>query len=54
MQTGDRVKWSIDGKTREGIFRQDLGNTAEIICTSFEGVPMALKCTVEKKLLSLD
>ena len=54
MEIGDKVKWIISGKIRKGIFRQDLGDKAEIICTSFEGVPMALKCEVEKKLLSLD
>lgn len=54
METGDRVKWSVSGKVRTGIFREDLGNLAEVICTSFEGVPMALKAKVEKKLLSLE
>lgn len=54
MQTGDKIKWTVSGKTRKGIFRQDLGEKAQVICTSFEGVPMALKAVVEKKLLSLD
>jgi hypothetical protein len=53
MQTGDRVKWLIDGKSREGIFRQDLGETAEIICTKFEDVPMGVKVIVDKKILIL-
>jgi hypothetical protein len=53
MQTGDQVKWQIDGKFREGIFRQDLGLKAEVICTKFENVPMAIKTIVDKQLLIL-
>lgn len=53
MQTGDQVKWTIDGKIRFGIYRQCLGETAEVICTKFENVPMAVKVIVEKKILSL-
>jgi hypothetical protein len=53
MQTGDQIKWTIDGKVRFGIFRQCLGNQAEVICTKFENVPMAVKTIVEKRLLSL-
>jgi hypothetical protein len=53
MQIGDRVKWQIDGKFREGIFRKDLGEKAEIICTKFENVPMGVKTIVDKKLLIL-
>ena len=53
MQTGDQVKWQIDGKFRQGIFRQDLGDKAEVICTKFEDVPMAVKTIVNKNILTL-
>ena len=53
MQTGDRIKWVIDGDIREGIFMQNLNGKSQVMCTSFNGVPMAVKCEVETRLLIL-
>lgn len=53
MEIGDRVKWQIHGKFREGILRQDLGDKAEVICIKFQDVSMAIKTIVDKNILTL-
>jgi hypothetical protein len=52
MEIGQKVKWVISGKTREGVFKYNISNThAEVMCTMFETKRIAILCTVELSIL---
>jgi hypothetical protein len=55
MEIGQKVKWTISGKTRYGIFKElKNNNLASVICLKFETVNMCLNCDVEYHLLQID
>lgn len=51
IEIGDKVKWTVGEKTRKGIFKQIVGNTAEVITTFVEDQPINLKCFVPLNLI---
>jgi len=55
MEIGQKVKWTISGKTRYGIFKEMKNNNlASVICLKFVTVNMCLNCDVEYDLLEID
>lgn len=54
MQIGERVKWQVGKIERQGLFMESIDSeTSEVMCTKAGDVPLALKCNVPTKLLSL-
>lgn len=54
LEIGDLVKWTVGGKTRKGIFKQIIDNTAEVNTTFIESQPMNMKCFVPLNIIELD
>lgn len=54
LEIGQKVKWTISGQVRKGIFKQIVNNTAEVITTFVETQPINLKCFVPLNLIELD
>ena len=54
MEIGQRVKWQVGKIERQGLFMESIDNEfSEVMCTKAGDVPLALKCNVPTKLLSL-
>jgi hypothetical protein len=52
METGQKVKWTITGQERTGIFmRQISEHAAEVMCLSFRGRRMVMPTEVPLHLL---
>jgi hypothetical protein len=54
LEIGDLVKWTVSNKTRRGIFKQEINNTAEVNSTFIENQIINLKCFVPLDLIELD
>lgn len=54
LEIGDNIKWIVGDKTRKGIFKQIINDTAEVISTFVESQPINIKCFVPLNLIELD
>jgi hypothetical protein len=54
LEIGDLVKWKVGDKTRRGIFKQIVDNSAEVITTFVESQPINIKCFVPLHLIQID
>lgn len=51
-EIGQKVFWIVSNKKREGIFKQILSSgKAEVISTSYDGSPIALRCEVDLSII---
>jgi hypothetical protein len=54
LEIGDQIKWTVGDKTRRGIFKQIVDNSAEVITTFVESQPINIKCFVPLHLIQID
>jgi hypothetical protein len=54
LEIGDKIKWTVGDKTRRGIFKQVVNNTAEVITTFVESQAINIKCFVPLTLIEFD
>jgi hypothetical protein len=54
LEIGDNIKWIVGDKTRRGIFKQVVNNTAEVITTFVESQAINIKCFVPLTLIEID
>jgi hypothetical protein len=54
IEIGDKIKWTVGDKTRRGIFKQVVNNTAEVITTFVETQAINIKCFVPLTLIEFD
>lgn len=54
LEIGDKIKWIVGDKTRRGIFKQVVNNTAEVITTFVEAQAINIKCFVPLHLIEID
>jgi hypothetical protein len=54
LEIGDNIKWTVGDKTRKGIFKQIVNDTAEVITTFVECQPINIKCFVPLHLIQID
>jgi hypothetical protein len=54
IEIGDKIKWTVGDKTRRGIFKQVVNNTAEVITTFVESQAINIKCFVPLTLIEFD
>jgi hypothetical protein len=54
LEIGDQIKWKVGDKTRRGIFKQMINNTAEVITTFVESQAINIKCFVPLHLIEID
>jgi hypothetical protein len=54
LDIGDKVKWKVGNKTRKGIFKQIINDTAEVITLFVENQPINIKVFVPLNILQLD
>ena len=54
LEIGDQIKWTVGDKTRRGIFKQIVDDSAEVITTFVELQPINIKCFVPLHLIEID
>ena len=54
LEIGQRVKWTVGTITRYGIFKQIIGETAEVKSLRANDQPICLTCFVPLQLIEID